>query len=161
MEHSLQDSPTNPNFGRGHFIAEKIRESSEYKTFKENLVKEFSPGDVFENEKRGIRFTSTDLFLGIHQATMTVSGRINENGELVDFRAHLYDKYDFALATGYHRAYGGYYGYGTYNGYSGYYYGAGLRNMAFGVLATIANNMAWVDQQVGIIVPYEFTVNVE
>jgi hypothetical protein len=80
---------------------------------------------------------------------------------LVDFRAQLYDKYDFDFVTGYHGAYGGYYGYGTSNGYSGYYYGAGLRSMAFGVLVTIANNMAWADQQVGIIVPYKFTVNVE
>jgi RHS repeat-associated protein len=161
MEHSLQDSPNNLNFGQGHFITQKIRESKEYKEFKNNLAKEFSPGDIFENKKRLITFTSTDLFLGIHKATMTVSGRINENGELVDFRAQLYDKYDFALVTGYHGAYGGYYGYGTYNGYSGYYYGAELRSMAFGVLATVANNMAWSDQQVGIIVPYEFTVNIE
>ena len=168
----MQDSPNDLHLGQSHFIAEKIRASSDYQKFKDDLAKDYLPGETFENVKKGITLSSDrDLFLGINRATMTISGRFSENGELTDFRAQLYDIYDFDLLTGYHGKYGGYYGYGdngyyygygtVEGGYGGYYYGKGLKNMVFGAAATVANNLAWGDQKLGILVPYKITVDVE
>jgi len=185
FNHSLQDDPAPMVLEKNHFISEKIRNSDEYKNMVRQLASE-NPTGSFNNVTKTIEFSGTDLFLAFHCATIQFSGSIDPGGNPLIQSAVMTDRYDFdyngyfskkkgyaAYANGgygYGYGYGSYaegdYGYSGYGysgyGYSGYGYGGyGYGGGLVGLVATIANNMAWSDQYFGVVVPYDITVNIE
>ena len=97
LSHSLQKEPTNLNYNSNSNISKKVQENSKV----ENLIKSnFSSDYTGELDKEeigtvnyGFNSSEMDLALGLHNATVYVSGNlVNGSGNL---KVTVYDYYDF------------------------------------------------------------------
>jgi len=151
MDHSLQDNPSDLYFPKGHAFSNIIKDSKQYQELKEKVLAQAGPGESFQYSKT-IIFPSGDLFLAIHKAKITFEGSLDKEGKIAELKSTLEDKYDFDLETGYA---GPHYGYGYLK------YGKGYKSGYNGVAVLIANNVAWADMHLGVIVPYKITIEIE
>ena len=129
LRNSLQDNPGSINTS---LAMSKIRNSQEYKAQVNGIISGAADGPI-PSTSSSIQWTSGDLFAAIGRATFEYDGIKCMPEWLLNIK--IADTYDFHfLASNYY----------TLN--------------IDGILATIANNMAWSDQFFGVITPYQWDV---
>ncbi len=130
----MKVSPTKLEFGEGSMVSEKIKASPEYKKVIDDLIADQKEPIKYYDSFKGIEYTTGDLFAGIGKCTVFYRGNIckTKDGARVDLDITVQDKYDFHFLMKYAKA------------------------SLDGVLATIANNMAWSDQYFDVISVYDW-----
>lgn len=136
MRHSLKDNPGPLEMGEGHFVSRAIKASPEYRRVIEELVARQRETYKYYDSSSPIEYKTGDLFAGIGRATVYYRGNICKTATSVrvDLDVTVADDYDFHFL------------------FSDYY-----KSSVDGVLATIANNMAWSDQYFEVIAKYKWT----
>jgi RHS repeat-associated protein len=134
MRHSLEPSPSDMEFGEGSIVSSKIKASPEFRQIIDGLIAQQKETYMYYDSSAGISYKTGDLFAGIGHATVYYKGSIckTKKGVRVDLDITVKDKYDFHFLTDYNKA------------------------SLDGVLATIANNMAWSDQYFDVISVYSW-----
>ena len=134
MRQSLEPSPSSLVFEEGSLVSGKIKNSPEYRKIIDSLVANQRAGLREYDSFAPIEYKTGDLFAGVGHATVYYKGTICKmNGRAkVDLDITVKDDYDFHFLIGYQKS--------SYDG----------------VLATIANNMAWSDQYFDVITPYSW-----
>lgn len=137
MRHSLEPSPSDLNFGEGSIVVSKIKASPEYRQIIENLIAQQRETYRYYDSSSPIAYSNGDLFAGIGHATVHYKGSIckTKNSIRVDLDITVKDKYDFHFLKDYNKT------------------------SLDGILATIANNMAWSDQYFDVISVYSWEAN--
>ena len=135
LNHSLQDNPSDLNFNNESKIAKKIKKDKVFQSKIKNIAKA-NPNKELKNHKESITFNSTDLFLGIHNADLYVTGTLNDGKGKLSVK--IVDTYDFDFEP--------------------YKSDQTLKRWA----ANAINNVAWVDYEyLGAINDYEITIDIE
>ena len=134
MRHALKVSPSDLVFSEGSIVSEKIKASPEYRRIINRLIDQQREQFRYYDSLEGIEYKTGDLFAGIGHATVCYRGTIcKKNGRtIVDLDITVKDRYDFHFLTDYRKS------------------------SLDGVLAVIANNMAWSDQFFDVITPYSW-----
>ncbi len=134
MRHSLKVSPTDLEFGEGSLVSEKIKASPEYRRVIDELIANQKVPKMYYNSSKGIEYKTGDLFAGIGKCMVYYQGTIcfTKGRIIVDLDITVKDKYDFHFLTDYRKS------------------------SLDGILAVIANNMAWSDQFFDVITPYSW-----
>jgi hypothetical protein len=132
---------THLTFPAGHFISRDIQNSEEFQRLIKRIVDDAPQGYHQLSTKpafSSVSFRSSrDLFLGIHAASVNYRGsicKLSDSTYFLDLKATVGDHYDFHLLI------------------SAYYSG--------GYKATVANNMAWSDQALGVIRRYRWEATI-
>ena len=133
FDHSLMDHPPDLAFPAGHFVTTAIQNSPELAAkVAEILQRHTASGPGTYTSDIGIVFNSGDLMAGIHSAMIDYILVLNAD-HTYTLNMTLKDKYDFAMSWDYYK-------------YS-----------SWGVGQTVANNIAWADQHLGMIETYDWT----
>ena len=136
LKHSLQDSPEDLTFHMTHPFAALVKGSPEYKDALKNIVdSQFTRVMGYDKVRKGMNFTSHDLATTIAHAMMEYSGRICKDrwgGMEIDLTVRIYDTYDFHLAW---------------------------FDPISQTKLLVGNTLARASQSVGVIVPYDWSVN--
>gem|GEM_PF-5114600 len=133
FDHSLMDNPPDLAFPAGHFVTTAIHNSPELAAkVGEILQRHTASGPGTYTSDIGIVFNTGDLMAGIHSAKIEYTLVLNADNTYT-LNMTLKDKYDFAFTWDYYK-------------YS--FWGVGL---------TVANNIAWADQHLGMIETYDWT----
>jgi len=151
MDHSLQDHPSHLYFPASHAFSNIIKEHPEYLKLKDHVIEKAIPGESFQFTE-DIAFKDGDLFYAIYRANVIFEGSLDKEGKIIELKSRLKDEYDFHLLTGYSEPH---YGYGYLK------YGKGYKKGYNGVMTLIANNVAWADMHLGVIVPYDIIIEIE
>jgi len=137
LDYALQDNPRNLTFGNGHFVSEKIKDSSEYEYKILDIISHAPIGYTkFNNDLSSITFNSGDLFAAIHEGQFLYKGDICKSSDTayeLKLDIEVSDDYNFHLLMK-------------------NYYSLGLDD----ILGTTANNMAWSDQYFEVINNYSW-----
>lgn len=135
LNHSLQENPSDLHFDNESKIAKKIKKDKDFESTIKDIAKS-NPNKEFKDYKEYIEFTNTDLFLGIHNADLYVTGTLNDGKGKLSVK--IVDTYDFDFAA--------------------YKSNQSLK----GWVANAINNVAWVDYEyLGAINDYEITIDIE
>ncbi len=130
LTNSLENKPKNKKYGNNSDIVKKIKSSPEFKDTIKDVINN-NKNSYLYNRCVTIRFDEDkDLKLALHNATMCVSGQINDNS--TDLLITIRDRYDYE--------------YWNYR-------------VDKGILTTIINNYAWMFQEMGIINEYDVVID--
>lgn len=135
MRHSLKPAPGNLSFGENSIVSQKIKTSPEYRKIIDSLVANQRETNAYYDSYADIAYKTGDLFAAIGRARVYYRGTICKSGgrTFVDLDIVVKDDYDFHFLSSY------------------------WKMSLDGVLATIANNMAWSDQYFDVITPFSWS----
>ncbi len=136
LEHSLQDNPDNVWRGNDSRIACLINNDDAYLSALDNAIRSANGNTI--NQNLAVSFNTGDLYYSIHNANIHIEGYVQDNGSWL-IHTTMTDIYDFTviqsvMSDG-----------GDYSTQAG--------------KGTIANDVAVVSQELGVINPYYITVD--
>ena len=119
-------------FDANSLLAGLVKKSREYKDVIDKAIKQQSPGYEFHNKSSPVDFQAEDLHTAIGHANISFNGEVckrKNNTATLSLRVTVKDRYDFDFWA--------------------------LKWAQNPILGT-GNNCAWLDQVVGIIMPYHW-----